>query len=171
MTYRDCPKTQAGTPTSPSSGATASTVPAPAGSAASAIRYRFHQSERSETNQSEPSACHSGWAIESSRPPATTRGGPRTHPSGPLESGATTSSVPSHGMSGWFHCSQHRARPSGLTRGAATKSGPVTRTTGSPPASASTATISLAASVRPGRPCSSRTQMIQRPSTLMTPSA
>ena len=42
----------------------------------------------------------------------------------------TTSSVPSHGMSGWSHWSQHSRPPSGDRRGSETKSGPLTRRPG-----------------------------------------
>ena len=69
--------------------------------------------------------------------------------------GATHSSVESHGMSGWFHWIQASWLPSGETRGLATKSGPLTRTAGSPLPSAGTATISLTAS--PPVSCRSRT--------------
>jgi hypothetical protein len=44
----------------------------------------------------------------------------------------TTSSVASHGIDGWFQRIQANRVPSGLSRGAATKSDPVTSTSGSP---------------------------------------
>ena len=84
----------------------------------------FHQSVRSLMNHSDPSGCHRGSATDSPRPPATTV-------SSPVSRSRTTSRVSSHGIDGWFHCSQASDLPSGLIRGAATKSGPVTSTSGS----------------------------------------
>ena len=59
---------------------------------------------------------HSRWAIDSSRPPATSRVAP-SEPS--CATSATCSSQPSHGMLGWFQLCQQRRVPSGESRGAA----------------------------------------------------
>ena len=53
------------------------------------------------------------WKIDSPSPPATLRSARR--PSG--VNSATHSSVPSHGMFGWFQVSQLKCVPEGLTRG------------------------------------------------------
>ena len=75
---------------------------------------RFHQPVRSETKYSAPSGDHSGWKIDSLAPPAIFSREP-IEPS--ALNTATHSSVPSHGMFGWFHCSHARNLPSGLTIG------------------------------------------------------
>ena len=59
-------------------------------------------------------------------------GPPATTVSSPVARSRTTSCAASHGIAGWFHCSQASVPPSGDSRGAATKSGPVTSTSGSP---------------------------------------
>ena len=59
------------------------------------------------------------------------------------------SAAASHGMSGWFHWSHARICPSGEMRGAATKSGPLTSTSGSDGWWAASRTISLTTSVAP----------------------
>ena len=79
-----------------------------------------------------PSGDHSGWTIDSSGPPAARLASPRV-PSG--AKAATCRRVASHGMSGWSHSSQASIVPSGEMRGDETKSGPLTRTRGSPPSS------------------------------------
>src|SRR3954464_9352229 len=88
--YVVVPKTHCGAPNSASIGRIGSTFP-------SRLAYRFHQFVRSETKYSVPSGDQLGWKIDSSAPPATFRGLP-SEPS-PL-SGATNSSVPSHGIFG-----------------------------------------------------------------------
>ena len=98
----------------------------------STIRYRFHHPVRSLMRWSVPSGDHSGWTIDSSGPPAARLASPRV-PSG--AKAATCRRVASHGMSGWSHSSQASIVPSGDTRGDETKSGPLTRTRGSPPSS------------------------------------
>ena len=94
---------------------------------------------------------------------------------------ASHSTALSQGMSGWSQVSQTSRRPSGLIRGAATKSGPVTSTAGSPtlsgPGVAARATISLRTAVTssapsvPGAGWDSRTQITVLPSGLSRPSA
>jgi len=63
---------------------------------------------------SSPFGPHSGWQIDSLGPPATFRA-ELIAPS--ASSSPTQSSVPSHGMLGWFHVSQASRRPSGLSLG------------------------------------------------------
>ena len=94
----------------------------------SARRYRFHQPLRSLAKWSSPSADHSGWAIDSSTPPAASSASP-----------ATRRRRPSRPAAGWCPtaCRGGPTRAAsrsaaGDRRGAATKSGPLTRTVGAP---------------------------------------
>ena len=132
--YDERPNTHAGSANSASVGASASSR------GPSARRYRFHQPLRSLAKWSSPSADHSGWAIDSSTPPAASSGVP-SDPSAATV--ATRSRVVSHGMSGWSHSSQASRSPAGDRRGAATKSGPLTRTVGGASPSRGTATSSF----------------------------
>ena len=83
------------------------------------------------------------------------------------------STVSSHGMDGWSQETQASRSASGDRRGAATKSGPVTSTSGSLGARASRRTISLTTSVAgaPSRGWCSRTQTSHVPSGATSPSA
>ena len=119
---------------------------------------------RSLQNSSEPSGCQLGSVIDSSRPPAMTD-------SLPVSRLRTMSVAESHGMSGWFHWSHARICPSGEMRGAATKSGPLTSTSGSDGWWAASRTISFTTSVAPDPVCRSRTQTRVSPSGLNEPSA
>ncbi len=119
---------------------------------------------RSLRKSSEPSASQRGSSTDSPGPPATTV-------SSPVARSRTTSCVASHGIDGWFHCSQASVPPSGLSRGAATKSGPLTSTSGSEGACAASRTISFCTSVLAEPVCRSRTQTIVAPSGATSPSA
>ena len=116
--YREVPNTHCGTPISPSaSSMTGSTSP-------SAGRlYKFHQPVRSEMKYSDPSGPHRGSDTDSAGPPATCISSPESR-------SRTFSRVPSQGMFGWSHSTQHSRRPSRLQRGLDTKSGPLTTTSG-----------------------------------------
>ena len=152
--YRDWRTPTAASPISASSGATSTaraSVGRPAAGAArltAAKRQRFHQSVRSDTNVQRPVGRPLGLEDRLVAAPGQHRPGPADErpPAGRAALEATThSSVPSHGMSGWSHC---RTTPAsgrrGSGRGAATKSGPVTRTTARPAAvGRPDATISL----------------------------
>lgn len=121
---------------------------------------------RSLRKVSDPSGCHCGSVTDSPGPPATTVSTPDAR-------SRTVSSTSSHGIDGWFQDSQARVLPSGEIRGAATKSGPLTSTSGSDGARASSRTISLTTSA--AGVCSawwcSRTATIQVPSGATSPSA
>jgi hypothetical protein len=127
-------------------------------------RYRFHQSVRSDRNSSDPSGSHRGSSTDSPAPPATTVSSPEAR-------SRTTSSVSSHGIDGWSHCTQASAAPSGDSRGAATKSGPLTRTSGSERRSEESRTTSLRTSTADDPVCRSRTQTIVALSGATSPSA
>ena len=153
---QDCPNTHGGNPMSrPRS--TAPSVPLP-----SVQRYRLQNPVRSLLYHSEPSGAHAASQIDSrDGEPATTVRRP---------SRSTTNRVASHGMSGWSHSSQHTAPPSGLHRGPATKSGPLTSTSGADGRSASRRTIVFTASP-PSAGCSSCTHSNMEPSGETSPSA
>ncbi|ALL77832.1 hypothetical protein AD006_25555 [Pseudonocardia sp. EC080610-09] len=121
---------------------------------------------RSDRKVSEPSGCHCGSVTDSPGPPATTTSTPDAR-------SRTVSSTSSHGIDGWSQDSQARVAPSGEIRGAATKSGPVTTTSGADGSRASSRTISLTTSVA-GQPADgwcSRTATSQDPSGATSPSA
>src|SRR5215218_1952074 len=100
-----------------------------------ARRYSDQKFVRSLRNHRLPSASQTGWKTDSPFPPATTVSVPSAV--------RTTSWAASHGMSGWFHCSQASVVPSGERRASETKSGPETSTS---VASAATRTSSLTTS-------------------------
>ena len=115
-------------------------------------------------------SAHSGCSTDSAGPPSRVRGSPAV-PSGP--SGATRSSVPSHGIRGWSQATQASSRPSGDGRGKARKSLPETssRTAdGSPAPAPSSGTATSARWIRPSA-CASRTHHTSRPSGAGTGSA
>ena len=104
--------------------------------------------------------------------PATTCGWASAGPTSVARRSATHSSVPSHGMSGCDHCSQHSRAPSGEMRGSDTKSGPDTSARGasSPVVSSTTISLTTSAGPPPGGWCS-RTTSSQRPPASSVPSA
>jgi hypothetical protein len=119
---------------------------------------------RSDRKSKEPSGSNRGSSTDSPGPPATTVSSPDLR-------SRTMSWVSSHGIDGWFHCSQASVVPSGLRRGAATKSGPLTSTSGSEGRSAASRTTSLRTSAADGPAWRSRTQTIVVPSGSTSPSA
>src|ERR1700730_9971631 len=88
----------------------------------------FHQPVQSVATYRLVLSRHSGASTESRRPPLTSLPGPTAPfpPSPALVIGATRSSVPSHGMCGWFQLIQARRLLSGDGVGDAEKSEPGT---------------------------------------------
>ena len=165
-TYRDWPKTQAGTLTSASTGSTGVRLSRPS------TRWTFHQSLRSELTYRVAWRPHSGCTSDSPPKPASRRA-PRRFSTPPASSSRPTHScVESQGMFGWSQASHANCRPSREMRGAATKSDPEKITRGSAEPSTGSTTSSLWTS-RPGSgpSCRSRTQTIHRPSGVTRPSA
>lgn len=80
----------------------------------------FHQPVQSVATYRLVLSRHTGARTDSRSPPLTTRPGPAT----PLFTAATRSSVPSHGMCGWFQEIQASRLPSGDGVGKAKKSLP-----------------------------------------------
>ena len=103
---RPCPTAGSRTPPRPR----CSTVRAP-----SRTRSRFHQPLRSDAKTRSPVGLHSGSQIDSSPArPATALASPS---SASADSGATNSSVPSHGIQGRSQASHASDDPSGEIRG------------------------------------------------------
>src|ERR1700733_14184924 len=94
----------------------------------------FHQPVQSVTTYRLVLSRQAGASTDSRSPPLTSLPGPTDTcppsapfpPAPPLVTIATLSSVPSHGMCGWFHEIQARRVPSGDGVGNAKKSLPVT---------------------------------------------
>src|ERR1039457_3797753 len=120
----------------------------------------FHQPGQSDTTYRLVLSRQTGASTDSRRLPLTSLPLAGT----PFSSGATRSSVPSHGIVGWFHHIQASLLPSGDRRGYAKKSEPKTTSRTAPGFSAAepssgTATIDRLTLASPWRSCTHQTSL------------